>query len=112
MQRTHQQQKAIEVYCRELADQLNAAGFEMKAFFEMTKGKIDIPWSQELVKEAIWKTVMSAMYPDKTSTTQMETDEVSKVFDVINRHVAETTGVSVMFPDATDLLWGDDGNKD
>jgi len=95
VKRTEKQQAAIEVYCRELANALNDAGFDMKKVFEVKQA--DVPWTQARVKEALWKPLQDA-YLDKRSTTDLDTSEVSPVYEILNRHIAENFGVSVPFP--------------
>lgn len=95
--RSDQQRKAIEVYCRELAQQLNDAGMDQrKVLAEMREG-VELPWSQERVKEVLWREVQIAAV-GKNSTTTLERDEVSKVYDILNRWTADALGVSVQFP--------------
>lgn len=97
-QRTNQQRKAVEVYCRELAKALNEAGLDQREVFSRMKEGAEIPWSQDTVKENIWKQIQSAMLM-KDSTTDLETVEVSQVYEVVNRFTASRLGVSVRFPD-------------
>lgn len=58
---------------------------------------LPISFTQENFKENIWKKVQLSMYPDKTSTTQLETDEVTKVYEEVNRLISDW-GVSHQFP--------------
>lgn len=96
--RSDPQRKAIEVYCRELADALNAAGLDQRAVIKaMSEDGIDIPWSQESVKDALFRPIMRHLL-DKESTTKLERSEVSRVHDVLNRWTATTFGVSMDFP--------------
>ena len=101
-QRSPKQQAAIEVYCRELANALNDAGYDMKKVMEVRT--VDIPWSQELVKEALWKTVQEPMYPETAdedghvSTAKLQTEQVDHVWKVLDRHISQNFGVSVPFP--------------
>jgi len=95
MKRTPSQQASIEIYCRELAIALNDAGFEIKKVMEVKQ--IDIPWTQQTCKELLWKPLQKA-YLDKPSTTALTTGEVSQVYEVLNRHIAQNFGVSVPFP--------------
>ena len=97
-QRTDQQRKAIEVYCRELATALNDAGLDQRAVLAQMREGIEIPWSQESVKDTLWRRVQVAII-GKESTTKLSTDEVSRVYDVLNRWTGQTFGVSVPFPD-------------
>ena len=94
-QRTGQQQKAIEVFCNALAETLNDHGFEMKAV--MAVKTADVPWNQERVKDLLWRPIQEAMF-NETSTTKLETDQVSKVHEVLNRHIAQNFGISISFP--------------
>jgi len=97
--RSGQQNKAIHVYCELLAIAFNDAGLDMK---EVLKPEIDIPWEMKTVKEFIWKPIQKAQL-QKQSTTQLDTAEVSKVYETINRHISEKFGVTVEFP-SNDLL--------
>lgn len=96
-QRTDQQRKAIEVYCRELAEALNDAGYEMKAVLAVKE--VDVPWTQERVKDVLWKTIQEAATEDhKTSTTQLDVMEVDRVYSILDRHISSNFGVHVEFP--------------
>jgi hypothetical protein len=96
--RTNQQRKAIEVYCRELARALNDAGFDQRQIMAMMKEGACIPWGQESVKDSLWRPLQVALL-QKESTTDLERDEVSKVYDVLNNWVSSKTGIYVPFPD-------------
>lgn len=96
--RTEQQRKAIEVYCREMANLANDAGYEFAAFIEHKKLKgTETPWSQELFKEYVWRPVQQA-YLNKESTTRLKPEEVTIIYDVVNRKMAEIAGISMVFP--------------
>ena len=98
--RSPAQQNSIELYCHHLADALNDAGLDMKKVFEVKT--VDVPWTQDLVKDVLWREIQIAMF-DKKSTTKLETDEVGKVFEVLNRHIAEHFHLSVPFPDRQEM---------
>lgn len=98
--RTDQQQKALEVFFRELAEALNDAGFEMKEVLAVKE--VDIPWTQDLVKNVLWRPIQEAML-EKHSTTQLEINEVSRVYDVLDRHISSHFGVHVPFPSEEEL---------
>ena len=99
--RTAQQQKAIEVYCRQVADALNDAGYDKVAFYKAVQSKIKLPWTQESVKSEIWKVVQKAMLK-KSSTTQLTKHEVSDIYETINARVLAERGLYVAFPEVTD----------
>lgn len=93
-QRTLQQNKALHLFCRMLSDALNDAGYDVRTTL---KQDFEIPWSDSLVKELIWKPVMKAM-DGIDSTTEMNTVDPSEIYEVVNRHLSEKFGVSVPWP--------------
>ena len=101
-QRTLQQNKALHKYFRQLADALNFAGLDMKA--TLSHRSVDVPWNVNRIKEALWKDLQMIMtksdeYPEgKDSTIQLDTKEVSEIYETLNRWTASKLGVSVPFP--------------
>lgn len=94
-QRTLTQNASIHLYCTMLAEAFNEAGLDMQTV--LAEGT-SIPWSPEKAKDDIWKVVQLAI-TEKKSTTELETHEVSKVYDVINAHLINAFNVFVPFPD-------------
>jgi len=99
--RTSQQNRALHLYFTLLATELNNAGFDMR---KVIREGIDIPWSKDTVKEYLWRPVQKVMF-GKKSTTQLKTTDIDKIFDVVNRHIGERTGVHVEFPSAEELIF-------
>lgn len=95
--RTSQQNKAIHVYCGELAKALNGSGMDMRAVLAAMKEGVEIPWTMDLVKDVIWRQIQQAMV-DKESTTRLSPEQVSKIYEVVNRFTAERFGISMPFP--------------
>jgi len=95
MKRTDQQRKAIEVYCREVANALNDAGFDLKAVIEAKP--IPVSCTQENIKEIIFKAIMKALY-NKTSTAELEKIEVNDVYMHMHKWLAEQFGINIEFP--------------
>ncbi len=58
----------------------------------------------------IWAPIQEVMY-ETTSTTELETDQVSKVYDVINKHTIEKMNVNVEFPSKESQMNEFFGNK-
>ncbi len=95
-QRSLKQNSALHVYFKLMAETLNDAGLEIHMDF---LGKsIDVPWSPGEVKERIWKPIMQAQ-TGKTSTAKLDRKEVSEIYEVLNRFMAERHSVLVPFPD-------------
>lgn len=98
--RTKQQNKALHVLFRLLADNLNNAGLDMK---KTLKPGVDIPWGPVAVKEFLWRPVQEAQL-GKRSTTELTTVEIDEVFETINRHLGEKFGMHTPFPSIEDLI--------
>jgi hypothetical protein len=84
----------VELFKDELAIILNDAGLTFNC--ALGKGSKS-PWTEGKVKALIWHKVQK-MQLDIDSTTKLDTEQVSKVYEVINRHTSSTFGVSVVFP--------------
>lgn len=102
--RTAQQNKAIHVLFRLLADELNDKGLDMR---KTLKPEVDIKWTPLTVKEYLWKPVQKAQLR-KESTTELTTKEVDEVFDTITKHLGEKFGLHVPFPSIEELLLQED----
>lgn len=97
--RTIQQNRALHLYFQMIADALNDAGLDMK---KVLKPEVDIPWNKTNVKEFLWRPIQKLQL-GKKSTKQLTTDEIDKVFDTLNRHIAKF-GISVAFPSIEQLM--------
>ena len=60
--------------------------------------KIPISWGKDNFLENIWKPVQHAMFPEITSTTQLDTKQVSEIYEQVNKIMGEQWGVSKQFP--------------
>ena len=105
--RTSKQNRALHLFLRKLAESLNDAGLDMK---RVLKEETEIPWTDKSAKEYLWHPVQKAML-GKESTKDLETDEVSAVYEALNRHIASKFGVSVPFPEIFKLLYEQENTK-
>jgi len=92
--RTNKQNRAAHLCFRNLAEALNDAGFGIP---HPLNAALEIPYTEESVKELLYRPVIRAMY-NKTSTADLETKELTQSFDAMLNRVAEVTGVVVHFP--------------
>jgi len=99
-QRTTQQNRAVHKYFALLAETLNEAGLDMR---QTLKPDVDIPWTPLNIKTYLWKPIQLAQL-HKESTADLTTDEVNKVYEVLNRHLGEKLGVHVEFPSSEEQL--------
>ena len=86
--RTLKQNNALHLWFEFLAAALNDAGLDMRT---VLKPGVSIPWTPDTVKEQLWRPIQIAML-QKKSTTELETPEVSKVEEVLVRHLVEKFG--------------------
>ena len=96
--RTELQRKAQHLYFRQLAKALNDGGWDMKATMEVLSKSAKIPWSMLAIKERLWKPVQKDTY-GKSSTTELNTDQVGPTYEALNFVTGSKLGVSVPFPD-------------
>jgi hypothetical protein len=93
-QRTIQQNKALHKYFELLAKELNDAGLDMRT---VLKPEININWTEEMIKEHLWRPVQKLQF-GKESTTELTTTEINKVWETLNMFLSEKFGVFVDFP--------------
>ena len=89
-QRTLTQNRSLHLFCRMLADGLNAAGLDMR---KVLRQDVDIPWTTETVKNQLWRPIQKAL-TDKQSTTEITTVEPTAIHQVLSRHLGEKLGVT------------------
>lgn len=95
--RTIKQNRALHVYFTQLAQELNESGQDMKQVI-----RVPISWSAYSVKEYLWRPLQKAML-GKDSTTELNTEEIEKIYDNMNRIIGERTGVCVPWPSIESL---------
>lgn len=103
--RTNQQNKALHKLFEELADELLAAGVDMKVVVSIMRNYA-VPATKDNVKELVWRPLQEAV-TGKKSTTELTTSEVDKVFEqlqgVLNSD-ERTRELNIVFPSMKVLL--------
>ena len=94
MNRTNKQNSSLWLYFSLLADELNNSGYDMKV---VLKPEVDISWNKDTVHDYLWLPIQDVMLK-KDSTTKLESKEIDKVYDILNRHISEKFGITVPFP--------------
>lgn len=92
--RTNAQNRAMHKLYMTLSDQLNTLGLDMKLIL---KPEYQIWWTPEAVKRDLWKPLQLAML-NKKSTMDLNTSEVSKVYEQLAKIIGEKHGVEIEFP--------------
>ena len=95
-QRTDQQRKAIEVYCRLVAEELWRNGHTMQDVVKAIK-RAEIRPTQARVKEIIWNGISEAQL-NKSSSTQLEKTEVDEIYDRMNKFLGQEFEIHIPFP--------------
>lgn len=92
---TDNQRNASWLYMTMKAKQLNEAGLEMR---KVLKPTYEIPWTKDSLHDHLWIPVQKAMF-GTDSMRSLKKDQVSKVYDVIERELAEKHGLDQLpFP--------------
>lgn len=91
---TPQQRKALHLWFELMSDDLSGAGYSVQQVCTLP-----IAWTKGNFKENIFKPVMKAMYPDKVSTEELNTTELTAVYEQVNQIISEKWGVGHQFPD-------------
>ena len=92
--RSLNQNNAAHLAFKLIADILNDSGLDQR---HVLKEDIQIPWSQDSVKEMLFKPVMKAM-TGKDSTTKLNKIELAEVYEVLMKHLGERFGIFIPFP--------------
>ena len=92
-QRSKTQNAALHLFCSQLADALNDAGFDFRTF---VREGYPVPFNENLVKEHLWKPIQKAI-TGKESTTKPERHEYALIYDSLNLKLAEH-GLFVPWP--------------
>ena len=97
--RTYKQNRSLHLYCRQLANALNHSGQYM-GILTTDLNALDIEWTSSSIRKFMFNRIALAMY-QKTSS-QLDTKEIQKVYDVLNMNTGEKLGVSLDWPHEED----------
>lgn len=92
--RSDRQNNAMHLWFRQVAQELNDAGHWVRHPFSDT---LEIPFTEVLVKEMLYKPVIKAMY-EKESTAKLTPIQLSEAAEVLIRWLSEHKQVYVPFP--------------
>lgn len=92
MTRTVQQNRAIHKYLALIAAKLNAEDISVTMVI-----KPDTVWTVESAKELMWRPVQQAL-TGRSSSTKLTTEEVTAVYDSVNKILGERFGIHEPFP--------------
>ena len=95
VKRTPRQNRALHLYFRLLAEELNNGGYDVQI---VLKEKLGVDWTPALVKEILWKTAQRWILQKKSTTELNKAEEINTIYEHLNRHIGEKFGVFVDFP--------------
>lgn len=98
--RSKAQNDAMWLLLTMYAKALNDGGFTVQAVMKET---IDIDWDKDLFKRLIWDLTMEIM-TGKKSSKDLTTDEVNKIYETVNRFLAEKFKITQEFPSVESLV--------
>jgi hypothetical protein len=89
-QRTTQQRKSLELWCKQSARVLRDAGIDLQAL--MAVKEVSVPISHELFKDVIFRPIFTALTGEK-STADANTKDYDVVYHTLVRHFGDKLGV-------------------
>lgn len=92
IQRSNQQNRALHKGCQEVADLLIESGVSLQVLLQ----HLDVRPSMESIK-AIYRDIARAKF-EVSSTADLDTTQVNKVWEDLSKAVSQTTGVYIPFP--------------
>jgi hypothetical protein len=91
--RTNKQNNALHLLFRQMADELNGAGYTRPHPW----GKMEIPYSEGSVKEIFFQPIISKVF-GKEHSSDLTTKELSEAVDILLDALAQNTGISMFLP--------------
>ena len=92
--RSDRQNNAMHLWFRQIAIELNDAGYWVRHPFS---DNFEIPFTEVLVKEMLYKPTAKAMF-NKETTTKLTPAELSEAAEVLVKWLSEHKGLYVPFP--------------
>ena len=92
--RSDRQNNAMHLWFRQIAEELNDAGCWVRHPFS---DKLEIPFTEVLVKEMLYKPIIKAMH-GKKSTAKLTPAQLSEAAEVLIRWLSENKQIYVPFP--------------
>ena len=94
-----QLRKALHLYCEQLAKAMTDEGMTIQ---EVLSKSVERQWTKDSVKELLIKDLLKRAY-GKDSTEKATANEITAVYDSINKHTSTHWGVHVPFPSEEEI---------
>lgn len=99
MDRTYRQNNTLHLLFRNMAKDLNDAGFEISHPF---KPDLEIPWSEHSVKELLYQPIIASYFKIERSSL-LDTEQLSESMTILVDAVNRNTGVYTPIPSQESL---------
>jgi DNA-directed RNA polymerase subunit F len=93
--RTLNQNNALHLLFTQLAEEMTEKGIDMK---QVLKEGFDFPATPYNIKEFMWKPTQKLLFGKKSTTQLDKTEEINKVYDVMNKLLIERTQGEISMP--------------
>ena len=101
-ERTDKQNKALHLYLTLVSDALDREGVTMQDVCKAIR-RAEIRPSKNALKEVVWRPLQTILV-GKKSTKDLETNEVDKVYEAMNKWLGTEFGIHVPFPSIDSLM--------
>jgi len=108
---TDKQMASMHIAYRKWAEALNEAGYTVNSMIKMGLLNMEIPFTEENVKQIFGYLAIKILFPEKFPETENEkkpkhprltTTETQLLFETLNSNFANKFGVSIPFPEKED----------
>lgn len=117
MKTSDTQYRALHLWFQKMADALNAAGYDYKAFLKAVDYRLDVPFNKQLFKDQVWRPwqiyhTMNENNPEGIiSTLDITPGQLNQIHEIVNQKIGEHTGVYVPWPTEQELMRELNGNR-
>jgi hypothetical protein len=94
--RTLRQNNALHLWFELVAQEMEEAGCDLRSTI-----KAEITPTAYMVKELMWKPIQKKL-TGKKSTSELNTDEISRIYKIMDEAMARSLKISVPFPSEPD----------
>src|SRR3990167_9626738 len=102
--RTTAQNSALHLLFRRTATVLNEAGYDVRKSTKVMKEGVELPWSDVLVKELLWRFCQKAILSKHSTKTLKKQEEIDLIYITLTRFLGERLGVEMpAFPSIEEL---------
>jgi hypothetical protein len=98
--RSSLQNASLHKMFSDIASQLNEIGHTFN-YTGFKGNNLELMYTGTLIKETLWRPIQIALF-DIESTTQIDTNQLNKILDIITNHFAKM-GLQVVFPSKESL---------